>query len=157
MDTFVLRIFQAEVELQCKTILRSWHQLHAGLVGGSREEVWKELQVILTSAANLSKMFWGSRGKREKQRAILRESLQVENDSPLRDPDLRDDFEHFDERLEDWFSASEWRDYVGRVIGPFGAIRTPDASESGTRIDFDVDHLLSPNRDKYSLAKDSFS
>lgn len=39
------------------------------------------------------------------------------NDSPLRDPDLRNDFEHFDERVELWFATSEHRNFLGRMIG----------------------------------------
>jgi hypothetical protein len=131
MDTFVLRIFQSEVELQCKFILTATHELNAALLTMNGDEIWKQLQVVLVASANLSKMFWGSSGKKQAERAALRESLQVGNDSPLRDPDLRNDFEHFDERLEDWFSESEHRNFVGRNIGPenmivFGDQAPPD-------------------------------
>ena len=131
LKTLVLRVFQAEVELQCKTILHSWHQLQAALITSNNDEAWKELQVILVSAANLSKMFWGSGGRREEQRARLRDSLQVVDTSPLRDPNLRNDFEHFDERLEDWYSASERHNIITRAIGPYGMPSTPSPEDWG--------------------------
>lgn len=118
MDTFVLRIFQREVELQCKFILTAVYALNSALLTGNGDEIWKQLQIILVASANLSKMFWGSRGRKEAERTRLRESLNVADDSPLRDPDLRNDFEHFDERLEDWYADSEHRNFVGRIIGP---------------------------------------
>ncbi|MDQ3889893.1 MAG: hypothetical protein M3312_04990 [Actinomycetota bacterium] len=128
MNTVVLRIFQHEVALQCKFIVSAAHDLNAAMVIGSTDEVWKHLQIILVASANLSKMFWGSRGKREAARKRLRDSLAVPDDSPLRDANLRNDFEHFDERLESWYQASEHRNYVGRGIGPpsgvAGAVET---------------------------------
>jgi hypothetical protein len=83
---------------------------------------WLALQSILVSAANISKLLWGSRGEgsteRQKARAPLRELLEVEQDSPLYDLRLRNDFEHFDERLERWLSKATGQQvpYVGRNI-----------------------------------------
>ena len=62
-------------------------------------------------------MFWGSSGKLETQRRPLREAFQVDDTSPLRDPDLRNDFEHFDERLESWFDESTRKIMLARNIG----------------------------------------
>jgi hypothetical protein len=117
VDRQVLQIFQFEVELQCKIILVSANELNAALVSGNNIDIWRELQSILMASANLSKMFWGSGGKKEDERKALRESLQVGDDSPLRDPDLRNDFEHFDERLTKWHKTSERKNYFGRSIG----------------------------------------
>lgn len=80
------------------------------------------LQNFLVASANLSKLFWGSGGRKEAERAPLRDSLEVAIDSPLRDPDLRNDFEHFDQRVEQWFERSEHRNYLGRLIGPYSAV-----------------------------------
>ena len=124
MDTLVLRIFQHEVELQCRFILASVHELNATQVLRGQDDVWRQLQTILVSSANLSKMLWGSgtnkaeRKAKEAERKPLRDSLQIEDGSPLRDRNLRNDFEHFDERVERWFGLSEHRNYMGRNIGP---------------------------------------
>jgi hypothetical protein len=122
VDTFVLRIFQSEVALQCRIVLSACHNLNAALVLEAHEEVWKHLQTILMGGANLSKMFWGSAKGSQAERTPLRQSLGVNDDSPLHDRQLRNDFEHFDERVEKWFAKSEERNYVGRTIGPPGMI-----------------------------------
>jgi hypothetical protein len=55
-----------------------------------------------------------------------------------RDPDLRNDFEHFDTRLEKWFAESEHRNYVGRNIGPPSAIAGVDTAERFQQFDPDA-------------------
>jgi hypothetical protein len=47
----------------------------------------------------------------------LRDSIGVTNDSPLRDPDLRNDWEHLDQRIEEWSAEGGPGGYVGRNIG----------------------------------------
>ena len=118
METFLLRIFQSEIAFQCKVVISSALELQAALVTRSSDEIWKQLQAILIASASLSKMLWGSGGGKEAERVPLRESLQVADDSPIRDVDLRNDFEHFDERLERWFAESASHVYMGRNIGP---------------------------------------
>jgi hypothetical protein len=78
---------------------------------------WFALQNILVAAANLSKLLWGSSGKREQEREALRESIDVDNTSPLKSLDIRNDFEHFDERIEDWYVRQGQSIYIGRNIG----------------------------------------
>lgn len=146
MDTSVLRIFQAEVELQCKFILAAFHELNAARVTKSSDDIWRHLQSILVASAGLSKMFWGSGEggdeERAKSRLRLRESLQVADNSPLRDVKLRNDFEHFDERLERWFARSEHRNFVGRYIGPTGRLITPSPPPTDQFQQFDPETSL---------------
>ena len=64
----------------------------------------------LFHAASLSRFFWpskigGRRGSnlrrlKEMRAQKLRDAFQLREDSPLKDRDLRDDLEHFDERLD---------------------------------------------------------
>jgi hypothetical protein len=77
---------------------------------------WFALQAILSAAANLSKLLWGSgrNPEAEERRAALRESLEVGDDSPLKSPRVRNQFEHIDEKLD----GLEGRPYAGRTIGP---------------------------------------
>jgi hypothetical protein len=135
MDDLVLRVFAVEVGMQCQFILTAAHKLNAALTTHNRTEIWMHLQTILVASANLSKMFWGSSGKKEAERERLREAFQVKDDSPLRDPDLRNDFEHFDTRLEKWFAESERHNYLGRNIGPPTAIGGIDTAERFQQFD----------------------
>lgn len=81
---------------------------------------WFVLLGILIAAANLQKLFWGSGGKKKGQRQALRELLEVSDDSCLHDPDLRNDFEHFDERIEGRIAKQGQTGYIARNIGPIG-------------------------------------
>ena len=125
MDTFVLRILQHEVRFQCIAVLDAGTRLQQALPSHDIDAVFLALQGVLVASANLSKLLWGSGGRRDAERSRLREGLQVADDSPLRDPDLRNDFEHFDERVERWFETSTNRNYVGRFIGPYSGIVGP--------------------------------
>jgi hypothetical protein len=125
VDALVLSVFQFEVAFQCKTILTAATRLDGALAKSDTDEIWTQLQIILLASANLSKMFWGSGGKRRALRKDLRDSVQIDDKSPLRDTNLRNDFEHFDERLEDWYSSSTHKNFVGRNIGPPGSFNVP--------------------------------
>jgi len=98
METFVLRILQGQVELQCKAVVSAAAELDDALQlqHPDIDGVFIALQGILVAAANLSKLLWGSAGRKAVERTRLRDSLGVPDDSPLKDPELRNDFEHFD-------------------------------------------------------------
>jgi hypothetical protein len=122
MDAFVLEIFQHEVEFQAKVIVACAYEIEISLIDRGTDRSWRTLQNLLVSAANISKLLWGSRGGREAERAELRQSLGVGDDSPMKDTDLRNDFEHFDERVERHYAATDQRIYLGRNIGPPGFV-----------------------------------
>jgi hypothetical protein len=125
VEGYLLSIFQIELEMQCKFVLRGARQVNAAIRDQPEAEVaWFGLQSILISASNASKLLWGAgrtdaeRAHLNKARAPLRVSAGVEDDSPLNDRRVRNSFEHFDERLDRWFKKSESHIYVGRNIGP---------------------------------------
>src|SRR5437867_12392025 len=103
-------LFKMEVRLQCKVLLTAADDLAAATdrlrkpsdmsdVIGRSDDVWIALQQLLVAAANISKLLWGSKGKKEETHAGLRADLRIANTSPLRDVDLRNDWEHVDERI----------------------------------------------------------
>ena len=77
-------------------------------------QLWLSVQSILVGAANISKLLWGSKKKRARERAELRAALEVHDDSPLNSAELRNHLEHFDERLERWF-AEDPEQTLGRA------------------------------------------
>jgi hypothetical protein len=138
MDGFTLRLFRDEVELQCRFVVMAyerlqqahdtlaekaeanrdrWREVGRGFVQEFNVEAWFALQNLLVSAANISKLLWGSKGKKAGERQDLRDLLGVEDTSPLHSPDLRNDFEHFDERLTAYFVNESRKAYSGRNIG----------------------------------------
>lgn len=132
MNSQILWIFQQEVRFQCRAFesaLVMFEKAVAKQMAATRRtasisveeetgETFIALQGMLVAAANLSKLLWGSEGPElEKEREPLRDSLGVRDTSCLRDRKLRNDFEHFDERVDKWFSKGR-RSYAGRNIGP---------------------------------------
>jgi hypothetical protein len=120
MEGQLLRIFQGELETQCEFIVMGAGQVDASLQTSNPMNftaVWFGLQGILVSAANASKLLWGSRVRVREERRTLRHSVEVTDNSPLNSRRLRNDFEHFDERIEEWFATSKNHNYFGRSIG----------------------------------------
>ena len=124
METMLLRIFQRQVALQCKFLLRSAIEINAGLKQKNPERVFYALQNLLNSGANISKALWGQRGRLSQQRRLLRDSIGVTDTSPLREVTMRNNFEHLDERLDRWWAESENKKYVDMNVGPRTAIAT---------------------------------
>jgi hypothetical protein len=120
VDDWLLGIYQAELRTQCEFMVMGARFVDGNLgPGGNGTAVWFGLQGILVAASNASKMFWGSRQEPViEARRPLRESVAVDDQSPLSSRKVRNDFEHFDERLEDWFATSSNHNYLGRNIGP---------------------------------------
>ncbi len=99
MDPLTTFILLGEVDAQCKFIDHGWTQLRDRIEEADTIEIWWDVQGILSAAAMLGKLFWGYGGKHATERADLRDMLVVGDDSPLSDPDVRNDFEHYDERV----------------------------------------------------------
>jgi hypothetical protein len=136
VDRFLQILFRYEITMQCKFILLAAEQLEeaqaAGDVNPTREQwlndpkmrpdhyiprIWFGVQNTIVAAGNLSKLLWGSGGQAEDDRAILRSQLEVEDDSCLRQTELRNHFEHFDEKVSTWRIEEGGEVFIGRNIG----------------------------------------
>ena len=78
---------------------------------------WHPVQSLLTATANISKALWGQGGKLTTGREPLRRSLDVDEDSPLKPTSMRNNFDHFDERLDAWWDRSVNHNYVDLGFG----------------------------------------
>ena len=123
MDLLHLRVHQRQVAHQCSTALQAVHLANLGLTTNDQEIFWASIQNLLTAAANISKACWGQGGKLVEQRRPLRESLEVPEDSPLANTDLRNHLEHYDERLDRWYETSQNKNHADFLIGPVGSIQ----------------------------------
>jgi hypothetical protein len=80
-------------------------------------ETWCSIQSILVAAGNVSKILWPN--KKYKIRGDrLRQLLKVEMDSPLYSRAFRNHFEHYDERVEEWFENSPRGLYIDLAMNP---------------------------------------
>jgi hypothetical protein len=82
-------------------------------------EVWGSIQSILVAAANVSKILWPARKPYKARGKQLRELLGVDDLNLLSDRTFRDHFEHYDERIEDWFDNNNSAVYMDSRIDPF--------------------------------------
>jgi hypothetical protein len=123
MDVFLIRVFQRQVLAQCQTLLAAAAAINQGLNSRNTAQVFNEIQNFLNAAANISKCLWGQRGAKAEQRKGLRESIGVEDDSPLRQVSMRNHFEHIDERIERWWEESHNHNIADFNIGPKNMIQ----------------------------------
>jgi hypothetical protein len=117
MELQLLRVFQRHVADQCRFALSGVEVLDLGLSSESQDFVWIGCQQFLVGAANVSKALWGQRERFALAREPLRKSLQVGDDSALRNMSFRNHFEHYDERIDRWWTTSSGRNILDRMVG----------------------------------------
>ena len=138
MEHMLLRMFQRQVLLQCDFVLMAAIEFDVANRATETQRVFYVVQNILNAAANISKALWGSGGKLGEQRKPLRDSIGVSDDSPLHAVAMRNNYEHFDERLDDWWEKSQEHHFADLNIGPaeditaFGPLNTFRSIDSDT-------------------------
>lgn len=116
MDPMLLQVFQEQALTQAKFVLFAEEDL------ANTPDVYRiffALEGLLNAAANLSKTFWGSGGKLPAERKPLRDSIGLSDSSPLQDVDMRNHFQHYDERVDRWWRKSKDHNYVDMNLGDF--------------------------------------
>ncbi|MEE9905825.1 MAG: hypothetical protein K4305_10465 [Chlorobium sp.] len=86
-------------------------------------EIWGSIQSLLVALANVSKILWPTRKKYMARGKQLRELLGIDDDNILADRTFRNHFEHYDERIEDWFDSNNSAVYMDFRIDPFEPTR----------------------------------
>jgi hypothetical protein len=129
MDPKLLRIFEREVERQCRMALVSAGDMGIALPAQDQLRFWMSAQGFLISCANISKALWGQAGAESVPREPLRASLRVSDQSLLRPTRFRNNFEHFDERIMQWWDSSPRRNFLDDSIVTEGAIVGLDQSD----------------------------
>jgi hypothetical protein len=119
MDEQLQWNFRVQIAIQAEMVLIAGERIALevkGLFDGnpafSTLTLWYSIQNMLNAAANISKACWGSGGSQTKERAALRERLEITDESPFRMTTMRNNFEHFDERIDRWYAASKDKNYV---------------------------------------------
>lgn len=126
MDLMLLRLFQRQVVDQCHFVRQAAAKIDGtDAMGSDADELWVGCQMFVVGAANLSKAFWGEgrgRSKIAPRRQLLRDSLGVTDASPLKEVGMRDNFEHYDQRLDQWWAQSPSHNHVDRSQFAPGAV-----------------------------------
>jgi hypothetical protein len=82
-------------------------------------EVWGSIQSILVATANVSKILWPAKKESKARGKQLRDDLGVSDDNLLSDRTIRNHFEHYDERIEEWVESGKSGSYMDSRIDPF--------------------------------------
>jgi hypothetical protein len=115
-------VFLSEIVKQAKIAKRASERLAATKVNFDELEVWCSIQSILVAAGNISKILWPVRRDSIKRGKRLRVLLDIDDQNLLSDRKLRNHFEHYDERIEDWFEKNNSAVYMDSYIDPFKPI-----------------------------------
>lgn len=83
---------------------------------------WYSVQNLLVAIGRTSRLLWSPEEEAAERRAALRESLSVEDDSPLNALEFVEHFEHFDKRLEEWYESSENLRYFDSYTEPLDVL-----------------------------------
>jgi hypothetical protein len=129
MDKNVMRIFHREVERQCRFAIIAAQDLQISLQAVNMDRIWYSIQSFLIAAGNISKLLWPPKPQISNRAAELKQSLCVDDSSPLEPRTFRNHFEHFDERLEEWATSSQRRNLVDSNVGPTGMISGIDPDD----------------------------
>ena len=127
MDLMLLRLFQQQILFQCKSMLFAAKDIDESLKKKDTTSLFYAIQNLLSAAANISKALWGQGGKFSQKRKTLRDSIGVDDNSPLKNVTMRNNFEHLDERLEKWWKESPRHNHFDLSIMPKSAVQGIDS------------------------------
>lgn len=109
-----LLTFERELATQCRFGIEAAAEMNAARQEKNRFVFFRRAQSFLAAVACVSKLFWPGKAKGKARGEALR-ALFLPNRDLLWQRDLRNDYEHFDERLDDW--AVGERVYIDLLIG----------------------------------------
>lgn len=157
MDDFLLRIYLEQAKEECDRSFLAIKELNSAIASKGERDPFSPAQALVHHAAAVSRIFWppGSKDKHARQRSqrrgdALRKVLGIVNGHPVQKRVLRDHFEYFDERLDDWAERSRNRNIVKQLVGPRSAI-------GGNAItDEDIIHHYDPTTRIYAFRGEKF-
>jgi hypothetical protein len=138
LDPRLQRLFEREVLHQWEFAAASLRLLKEGLQESGAGDpdgmakFWFALDAALGALGNISKVFFPASHAPEETRrrcGILRRKFDVADDALLGNRELRNAFEHFDERIDQWYRTSKRRNFLDRSIGPKSAIQGVDPGD----------------------------
>lgn len=131
MDPMLLMVYHVQIETQCEGVIKAAEDLNAALKAHNVNLVFCAIQALLTSAANISKALWGvpKNTAALTDRKPLRDRLKVDDNSPLRPLTMRNNYDHFDQRIDKWWKDSKTRNYTDLNIGSLAAYQTGDTND----------------------------
>lgn len=126
---FIESVYLRELIQQCQYAIGAVARMNECLSNRDPGEFFREAGDLLQHSSAVSRILWppGTKNRVNKKRAkqrgtYLRTKLAVPENHALQARNLRDHFEHFDERLDEWAATSPHKNIVDNMIGPRNAI-----------------------------------
>ena len=116
MDLHLQKLFLFQIMNQCQFMLKANGEVNAALDRLDTQGVFYAIQTLLSAAANISKALWGEGGRLAASRKVLRDRINIYDTSALKSVTMRNNFDHFDERLERWWEQSRGHPYADFCI-----------------------------------------
>jgi hypothetical protein len=158
MDGFLVQVFATQVWFHAKVMLIENKRIRAilddspkpgpdfdvmtdpwvlGQSGyGLSTELWASVESLLNAAASIARVCWGQRGDLAEAREAVRAYIGIDDLSPLKSVDMRNHFQHFDERIDRWWAESESRSFIDKVSGHDIEVITGDPLNAFRILDF---------------------
>ncbi len=120
----------------------AFQDIEEASANGDGKLFWYSVQGLLVSVERLSFLLWPSDPKIPDRGEVLRESLGIGGDSPLKNRNFTDRFLRFDEQLEEWHLDSEQRRFFDSYTEPLDVLAETTASDRFRGYDIDKNALL---------------
>ena len=117
MNSFKEFILIGEITLQAQIAQRAAERLRATHDKFDNLETWCSIQSILVATGNVSKILWPKEIYKARGES-LRKFLRIENNNPLANRKFRNHFEHYDERIEEYFKGHSDGVYTDLAMNP---------------------------------------
>jgi hypothetical protein len=122
VETSLLRQFQREIERQCQFGMIALQDMDEASADGDGKLFWYSVQGLLFAMENISKLLWPPGPGSGERGTILRQNLEVADDSPLASRDFVERFLRYDESLEEWHASSEHRRFFDSYTEPLDVL-----------------------------------
>jgi hypothetical protein len=109
--------FLTELIFQAELVSNSYRRLKGSVDGFDKISVWWDIQSILISSGNISKILWLTKKYRERGEQ-LRQLLEIGSESVLKSRKIRNRFEHYDEFLDNFFKDKDICSYTDLAMNP---------------------------------------
>jgi len=158
MEQDLERTYLEQALQDCKLCMISTVRFNYAMAHQDDCDPFDHITALINHSAAVSRMFWppGSPNKLSKARSkargdYLRNSVGVEDDHSVRQRKLRDHFEHYDERLDEWAESSFNRSIILKMIGSRELIQGPYIGDG------DIIHHFNPENRTYYFRGEAFN
>jgi len=122
----VKKMFLYEIDNQCEFALMAFEDLKQAVRERNARRIWYFIHAFLTAAGNISKLLWKSKGDSKEyieRKDLLKTSLCISDQSPLKNRTLRNYLEHFDGKLQKWVETRTSEKYVDLSFGSLDEVK----------------------------------